>query len=128
MKRKELKPFVQAIKNLREGATDEQALESVYAFAEWKADMEYSVCDRIREEDKLYRCVQAHTSQAGWNPSSTPALWARISIEDWPEWVQPYGSEDAYHQGDKVSHINKHWVSTTDGNVWEPGVYGWTEV
>lgn len=21
----------------------------------------------------------------------------------------------------------KHWISTTDGNVWEPGVYGWTE-
>ena len=22
----------------------------------------------------------------------------------------------------------KHWTSDVDSNVWEPGVYGWTEV
>ena len=27
----------------------------------------------------------------------------------------------------KVSHNGKHWISNADGNVWEPGVYGWTE-
>jgi hypothetical protein len=29
--------------------------------------------------------------------------------------------------GDKVSHNEKHWISDVDANVWEPGVYGWTE-
>lgn len=29
--------------------------------------------------------------------------------------------------GDKVSHNDKHWISDVDSNVWEPGVYGWTE-
>ena len=38
------------------------------------------------------------------------------------------GSEDSYHLGDKVSHIEKHWVSTIDYNVYEPGVYGWEEI
>lgn len=47
--------------------------------------------------------------------------------EEWPEWVQPTGAHDAYSQGAKVSHNGKHWTSDVDGNVWEPGVYGWTE-
>lgn len=32
-----------------------------------------------------------------------------------------------YSKGAKVSHNSKHWVSTADANVWEPGVYGWEE-
>ena len=38
------------------------------------------------------------------------------------------GAHDAYNAGDKVSHNEKHWISNQDGNVWEPGAYGWTEV
>ena len=38
------------------------------------------------------------------------------------------GAHDAYDAGDKVAHNGKHWTSNLDGNVWEPGVYGWTEV
>ena len=62
-------------------------------------------------------------------PPVTPALWAVTSdpAEEWPEWSQPLGAHDAYQKGDKVSHNGKHWISTADGNVWEPGVYGWTE-
>ena len=37
------------------------------------------------------------------------------------------GAHDAYSAGAKVSHGEKHWISDQDGNVWEPGVYGWTE-
>ena len=33
-----------------------------------------------------------------------------------------------YSKDAKVSHNGKHWTSTVDSNVWEPGVYGWTEV
>jgi hypothetical protein len=29
--------------------------------------------------------------------------------------------------GAKVSHNGKHWISDVDNNVWEPGVYGWSE-
>ena len=37
------------------------------------------------------------------------------------------GAHDAYEQGAKVSHNGKHWISDVAANVWEPGVYGWTE-
>ena len=60
---------------------------------------------------------------------TAPSLWVGISdpAEEWPKWGQPVGAHDSYNTGDKVSHDGKHWISNTDGNVWEPGVYGWTE-
>lgn len=50
------------------------------------------------------------------------------STEEYPAWVQPTGAHDAYAQGAKVSHNGKKWTSDIANNVWEPGVYGWTEV
>lgn len=38
------------------------------------------------------------------------------------------GAYNAYEQGAKVSHNGKKWTSDVANNVWEPGVYGWTEV
>lgn len=107
--------------------TDEQALTVPGLFPKWEPDKAYAVGDRVQDENILYACITAHTSQASWKPSLTPALWNKISIEEWPEWVQPTGAHDAYAKGDKVSHNNKRWVSTVDANTWEPGVYGWEE-
>ena len=108
--------------------TDEDALQAVELYPAWQAGTAYSVNDRIRHNSTLYRCVQAHTSQADWTPDATPALWTVVSLDEWPEWRQPTGAQDAYRVGDKVSHKDKHWVSDADNNVWEPGVYGWDEV
>lgn len=48
--------------------------------------------------------------------------------EEWPAWSQPFGAHDAYPAGAKVSHNGKNWINIHgDGNVWEPGVYGWQE-
>lgn len=108
---------------------DESALQGIELFPLWKAipPMEYEVGDRIRYNDTLYKCVQAHTSQSDWTPDVTPALWVEVSIEEFPKWKQPTGAQDAYSKGDKVSHNGKHWVSTVDGNVWEPPTM-WDEV
>lgn len=68
---------------------------------------------------------KAHTSQADWRSALTPALWVAVSVEEWPEWVQPAGAHDAYAYGAKVTHNNSHWISEIETNVYEPGVYGW---
>lgn len=107
--------------------SDEDALEAVELYPAWKPGTAYEVDERIRHEGILYRCVQAHTSQTDWTPDITPALWTVVSLDEWPEWVQPVGASDAYSKGDKVSYQDKHWVSDVDANVWAPGVYGWTE-
>ena len=110
--------------------TDEDALQAVELYPAWAIGTAYTVDERIRHNSTLYRCVQAHTSQADWTPDATPALWTVVSLDEWPEWVQPTGAQDAYAKGDKVSHNGKHWISEMDGNVWEPGIYGnlWSEV
>ena len=105
--------------------TDEQAETVPNAYPEWAAGVAYKVGDRRRYDRKLYRCVQAHTSQAGWEPPSVPALWVRTSHDgEIPEWVQPTGAHDAYALGDKVKHNGKVWQSLIDANVWEPGTAG----
>lgn len=116
------------IEQFAETLSDEEGLQFVDLFPLWVTEKDYSVGDRIKYHEVLYKCVQAHTSQASWTPDLTPALWARVSIEEYPEWVQPLGVQDAYMSGDKVSHNEKHWVSTMDYNVYEPSVYGWEEV
>lgn len=99
-------------------------------YDEWSAEsMEYVLNDIRQYNGLLYRCVQAHTSQATCAPEAAASLWTRIAdpAQEWPEWIQPTGAHNAYAKGAKVSHNSKHWVSDVDANVWEPGVYGWTE-
>lgn len=108
--------------------SDEDALEAVELYPLWKTGTAYAVDERIRYGETLYRCVQAHTSQDDWTPDVTPALWTVVSLDEFPEWVQPTGAQDAYRIGDKVSHNDKHWVNTLDYNTYEPGVYGWDEI
>ena len=107
---------------------DTTALTGVELFPVWATDTAYAVGDRVQYNGVLYKCVQAHTSQADWMPDATPALWVIVSIEEWPEWIQPTGAHDAYDKDAKVSHNGKHWKNTMDANVYEPGVYGWEEI
>ena len=105
--------------------------EHANLFEAWVTDKDYAVGKIVvRPNGNLYKCVQAHRSQAGWEPENTPALWTKIGdpSEEYPEWSQPLGAHDAYPLGAKVSHNGKKWVSDVASNVWEPGVYGWTEV
>lgn len=108
--------------------TDEQAATIPGAFPKWALDVAYKVGDRRRYAGTLYRCIQAHTSQADWTPDVAVSLWVRVGEPgEIPEWVQPTGAHDAYAKGDHVMHDDKEWVSTIDANVYEPGVYGWDE-
>lgn len=110
-----------------EALSDEDALSGVELFPMWAAGVAYAADDRIRYGEKLYRCVQGHTSQEGWEPDATPALWTEVALPgEIPVWKQPTGAQDAYNKGDKVRHNDAVWTSDVDGNVWEPGVYGWT--
>lgn len=120
----------QQIESLAETLDDEQALEVSELFPNWLENYVYEVGARARYEDILYKCLISHTSQSDWTPDNAPSLWARVLIPDpemIPEWVQP-DSTNPYMIGDKVKHLDKTWVSTVDYNVWEPGVYGWSEV
>ena len=117
--------------------TDEQALEMPLLFPKWQAGKEYVVGDRVLYLGTLYKVIQAHTSQQGWEPDITPSLFAKNLIVkdddggqvDIPEWEQP-GSTNPYMKGDKVKFEGKIYQSLIDNNVWSPAAYpqGWEEV
>lgn len=109
---------------------DDVAVTAVTLFPEWREGVEYAEGMRVKYNDVLYKVLTAHTSQADWTPDAATSLFAKVLIPDenviYP-WEQPE-STNPYMNGDKVTHNGKTWVSTTDGNVWEPGVYGWEEI
>ena len=134
MKRSKLMALRALIEKAAVSLDDGDALEAVELFPAWKADTAYAVDERIRYSEKLYRCVQAHTSQADWTPDATPALWTEVAKPgEIPVWKQPTGAQDAYNKGDRVWYPAKDttvYESTIDGNVWSPVDYpqGWMEV
>ena len=128
MTRAKAKQLRQLIEQLAVTLDDETALTGVELFPTWTVGKAYAVGDRVQHDGILYKCVQAHTSQADWTPDSTPALWVTVSLDEYPEWVQPTGAHDAYNTGDKVSYNGKHYVCTVDANVYAPDVYGWAEI
>lgn len=109
--------------------TDEQAATVPILYRPWEVGVDYAAGERRTYKGGLYRCLAPHTSQETWNPADAPSLWAKVLIPDpdvIPEWEQP-DSTNPYMKGDKVMHNGKTWVSDVDNNVWEPGVYGWSE-
>ena len=70
---------VRLAKAAAQNLTDVQALEVPELYERWEADTAYAQQYIVRRPGgQLYRCRQAHTSQAGWGPESTPALWAAV--------------------------------------------------
>lgn len=129
MTRAEAEAFIASLVKLRESATDEQALKVPSLYPAWKPGMDCKAGDRVQHRGVLYKVLQAHTSQETWKPDAAPSLFSIVLIPEpgtIPEWVQP-SSTNPYMAGDKVMHNGKTWVSDIDNNVWEPGVYGWTE-
>ena len=93
----------------------------------------------VRDDDGvLYRSItgtQERPTELLYHPKYVPTLLEKVEeggeeapSEEYPEWVRPTGAHDAYAQGAKVTHNGKKWTSNVENNVWEPGVYGWTEV
>ena len=127
-KARELRALIEkAVQSLE----DKDALECVCLYEKWSGNgVQYTAGQRVQDDGILYTVLQAHTSQTDWKPAAAPSLFAKVLIPDptvVPEWEQPE-STNPYAKGDKVTHNCKTWVSDIDGNVWEPGVYGWTEV
>ena len=115
--------------------TDEEAVEMPFAMPKWISGKEYAVGDRVRYGEKLYRVLQAHTSQNDWTPAAAPSLFAEIlpgqdgSDEEIGEWTQP-DSTNPYMKGDKVRFEGKVYESLIDNNIWSPAAYpaGWREI
>ena len=115
--------------------TDADAVKAKELYRRWEPDLVIKAGDRlvfpVNGTDRLFRVNegQAHTTQEGWEPDKTPALFVTVSLDEWPEFVQPTGAHDAYKKGDKITFEGKHYISLIDANVYSPTAYpaGWQE-
>lgn len=79
-------------------------------------------------ETQLWSFISAYTPQEIYPPDTDISHYKKVGVDEESGvmlWTQPLGATDAYDLGDRVSHNGEIWVSNCDGNVWEPGVYGW---
>ena len=73
----ELRPMIEAAAT---SLPDSDAATAVELFPKWAYPVSYIVGNRVSDGGKLYKCQQAHTSQEGWKPSATPALWVVVDV------------------------------------------------
>ena len=57
---------------------DNTALRMVEFYPEWSAGQAYTAGYKAHRGGKLWRCLQAHTAQTGWEPENAASLWTEI--------------------------------------------------
>ena len=127
MNREQLLAFLKDMKHMRTAISDDIAVVSPCVYPQWSGEnINYTTEDRVLFEENLYRVLVDHTSQPSWTPAAAPSLFTKVLIQEDKilPWEQPE-STNPYKTGDKVTHKGNTWISTIDGNIWEPGVYGW---
>ena len=127
----EIKSLRLLIEQIVQRMPDEEAIQMTTLHTHWSENsVSYTSGTRVQYNGVLYKVLIDHISQKDWTPENTPSLFAKVLIPDTEQintWEQP-NSTNPYMAGDKVTHNEKIWISDIDNNVWEPGIYGWTEV
>ena len=95
---------------------DSDALEAVVLHPEWVTNTNYLADYKVRRGGRLWRCIQAHTSQIGWEPENAASLWTEIceshsgTLED----PIPYSGNMALESGKYYSQNSKIYRCTRD--------------
>ncbi len=95
---------------------DNIALRMKGFYPEWAADTEYTIGYKVQRNGKLWRVLQAHTSQAGWEPENAASLWTEIceshagTLED----PIPYSGNMALESGKYYMQDGKVYRCTRD--------------
>ena len=95
---------------------DNTALRMVAFYPEWAEGQDYTAGYKAQHGGKLWRCIQAHTSQAGWEPENTASLWTEIceshagTLED----PIPYSGNMALESGKYYMQDGKIYRCTRD--------------
>ena len=126
--------LMQAIKkmllNSASELSDEDALEVAALYPTWASKIggPVEIGERLWYDGKLWKTIQhINVLLDNWTPDTAVSLFTQVSIEEWPEFVQPTGAHDAYNRGDQVVYNGQHYISLIDNNTWSPLDYpsGW---
>lgn len=120
----EMKAVKRMFATQTEELSDEDALEVAALFPTWasKIGTEVVVGERLWYDGKLYKVIQAHTTQADWTPDITPALYTEVSVVEWPEIPENIPSTAPWMNGDKGTWKGQHYICNLDNCVWNPDV------
>ena len=116
MRKSEALKLRQHIETAVQSLTDSEALEALVLHPEWASDTDYTAGYKVQRSGRLWRCLQAHTSQAGWEPENAASLWTEIceshagTLED----PIPYNGNMALESGKYYSQNSKIYRCTRD--------------
>ena len=95
---------------------DNTALRMVEFYPEWAAGQAYTAGYKVQHGGKLWRVVQAHTSQAGWEPENAASLWTEIcEAHDGTKYDPiPYSGNMVLEAGKYYSQSGKTYLCNRD--------------
>lgn len=122
-----------ALMDFAKSAPDADACKYPSLFEAWTTGKAYNVGDRREFDGKLWKCLQAHTSQADWTPSAVPALWVEVATPgEYREIKTNMLSTEAFALGEIGWWQTKDnlYKSLINANVYTPESYpaGWEAV
>ena len=79
MKRSEAIRLRSIVEQAAQSLPDNVAVTAKMFYPAWKEGAAYRVGEKVQRNGKLWRVVQAHTSQTGWEPENTASLWEQIN-------------------------------------------------
>lgn len=79
MTRSEAKRMREIMETAAQSLDDTTALEAKCLYPQWTTGVAYTAAFKVQYGDRLYKCVQAHTSQADWSPTAAASLWTEIN-------------------------------------------------
>ena len=126
-KRYELNDILKKIDTIWvQGDIDDDQKDELVEMAREYADPEQSYAPLQAQIEQAFAQIKALDArvallETGETPEPAP------EPDEWPEFVQPTGAHNAYNTGDKMTYNGKRYISTMDGNVWNPDAYpaGW---
>lgn len=95
---------------------DATAVRMTAFYPEWAKDTTYSVGYKVQYLGKLYKVVQAHTSQETWTPDITASLYTRIDeVHDGTKYdAIPYEGNMALYNGKYYSQDGVTYLCNRD--------------
>jgi hypothetical protein len=78
MRKSEALEYRRNIETAVQSLDDNTALRMLEFYPGWTTNTSYTIGYKIKYNGRLYKVLQAHTSQDGWKPDVTPSLWTEI--------------------------------------------------
>ena len=95
---------------------DATAVRMVAFYPEWAKDTAYTIGYKVQYLGKLYKVIQAHTSQETWTPDITASLYTRIDeVHDGTKYDPiPYEGNMALENGKYYSQDGVTYLCNRD--------------